>query len=200
MGTYAITGVVSNGTGLASDYTVDLTNGTLTVNKYAFSYTIGNDSQTYGTPADLAATWAPPSHGRQRPEPVHRLQQHGRHGHGPRRHLRHHRRGVQRHGPLSDYTVTLTNGTLTVRSRSACWPRRLPARGRWPRCLGLLGVTVGLARGPAGLLIAVLAVLLQVLFCLTLARFVTTGLAGGAALAPRQGLRRLADHPDLRPV
>ena len=54
------------------------------------------------------------------------------------------------------------------------------ATGAWPLAtlLGLLGVTVGLARGPAGLLIAVLAVVLQVLFCLTLARFVTTGLAG----------------------
>ena len=31
-----------------------LNNGTLTVNKYAFSYTIGNDSQTYGTAANLA--------------------------------------------------------------------------------------------------------------------------------------------------
>ena len=27
--------------------------GTLTVNKYAFSYTIGNDQQTYGTAATL---------------------------------------------------------------------------------------------------------------------------------------------------
>src|SRR4029077_18427813 len=48
------TGVVSDGTGLASDYAVTLTNGTLTVNKYAFSYTIANDSQTYGTAANLA--------------------------------------------------------------------------------------------------------------------------------------------------
>ena len=53
------------------------------------------------------------------------------------------------------------------------------ATGAWPLAtlLGLLGVTVGLARA-AGLLIAVLAVVLMVLFCLTLARFVTTGLAG----------------------
>ena len=53
-GTYDITGALSNGTGLLSDYTVTLTPGTLTVNKYALSYTIGNDSQTYGTAADLA--------------------------------------------------------------------------------------------------------------------------------------------------
>jgi ABC-2 type transport system permease protein len=52
--------------------------------------------------------------------------------------------------------------------------------GAWPlaNVIGLLGVTVGLARGGLGLLIAVLAVLLQVLFCIMLARFVTTGLAG----------------------
>ena len=54
------------------------------------------------------------------------------------------------------------------------------ATGVWPlaNVIGLLGVTVGLARGAAGLLVAVLAVLLQVLFCIVLARFVTTGLAG----------------------
>jgi ABC-2 type transport system permease protein len=54
------------------------------------------------------------------------------------------------------------------------------ATGAWPlaNVIGLLGVTVGLARGALGLLVAVLAVLLQVLFCITLARFVTTGLAG----------------------
>ena len=49
--------------------------------------------------------------------------------------------------------------------------------GAWPlaNVIGLLGVTVGLARGALGVLIAVL---LQVLFCITLARFVTTALAG----------------------
>ena len=54
------------------------------------------------------------------------------------------------------------------------------AVGAWPAAtlLGLLGVTIGLARGALGVLIALLAVLLQVLFCITLARFVTTGLAG----------------------
>ena len=53
------------------------------------------------------------------------------------------------------------------------------ATGAWPlaNVLGLLGVTVGLARGAFGLLIAVLAVLLQVLFCITLARLVTTSMA-----------------------
>ncbi len=54
------------------------------------------------------------------------------------------------------------------------------ATGAWPAAnvIGLLGVTVGLASGPLGLLVAVLAVLLEVLFCITLARLVTTGLAG----------------------
>ncbi len=54
------------------------------------------------------------------------------------------------------------------------------ASGAWPlaNLLGLLGVTVGLASGALGVLTAVVAVLLQVLFCITLARFVTTGMAG----------------------
>ncbi len=54
------------------------------------------------------------------------------------------------------------------------------ATGAWPAAtlIGLLGVTIGLARGALGVLVALLAVVLQVLFCITLARFVTTGLAG----------------------
>ena len=55
VGTYAITGTVSDGTGAASNYSVTLSSGTLTVNQYALSYTIGDDSQTYGTPADFAS-------------------------------------------------------------------------------------------------------------------------------------------------
>ena len=72
--------------GLASDYTVTLTNGTLTVNQYAFSYTIGNDSQTYGTPPTWRPTCRPPSHRGQRPDLAISYSQHRRHGHGPRRH------------------------------------------------------------------------------------------------------------------
>jgi uncharacterized repeat protein (TIGR03803 family) len=53
-GTYPITGTVSDGTGLLSDYNVTLNNGTLTVAKYFISYTIPPVSQTYGTPADFA--------------------------------------------------------------------------------------------------------------------------------------------------
>jgi ABC-2 type transport system permease protein len=53
------------------------------------------------------------------------------------------------------------------------------ATGAWPiaNVIGLMGVTVGLARGASGVIVAVLAVLLQVLFCITLARFVITSLA-----------------------
>ncbi|HJT31415.1 MAG TPA: hypothetical protein VJ783_05145, partial [Pirellulales bacterium] len=54
VGGYAITGTLADGSGLLSNYTVTLNSGTLTVNPYAFTYTIGNDSQTYGSPADLA--------------------------------------------------------------------------------------------------------------------------------------------------
>jgi ABC-2 type transport system permease protein len=61
------------------------------------------------------------------------------------------------------------------------------ATGAWPlaNVVGLLGVTVGLAHGALGLLVAVVAVLLEVLFCITLARFVTTGMAG--VLRSRRG-------------
>ncbi|MGH3234072.1 MAG: hypothetical protein ACRDOH_12625 [Streptosporangiaceae bacterium] len=53
------------------------------------------------------------------------------------------------------------------------------ATGAWPlaNLLGLLGVMVGLAHGALGLLVALVAVLLQVLFCITLARLVTTSMA-----------------------
>jgi ABC-2 type transport system permease protein len=52
--------------------------------------------------------------------------------------------------------------------------------GAWPlaNLIGLLGVTVGLASGAVGVVVAVLATVLQVLFCVALARFVTTALAG----------------------
>ena len=61
------------------------------------------------------------------------------------------------------------------------------AAGAWPlaNVLGLLGTTVGLASGALGVLVAVLAVLLEVLFCITLARFVTTGMA--SVLRSRRG-------------
>jgi ABC-2 type transport system permease protein len=54
------------------------------------------------------------------------------------------------------------------------------ATGAWPlaNLLGLAGVTVGLASGALGLAVAVVAVVLEVLFCITLSRFVTTAFAG----------------------
>jgi ABC-2 type transport system permease protein len=53
------------------------------------------------------------------------------------------------------------------------------AAGAWPAAnlIALLGVMVGLASGPLGLLVSVIAVALQVLFCITLARLVTTSMA-----------------------
>jgi len=53
------------------------------------------------------------------------------------------------------------------------------AAGAWPlaNLLALLGVTVGLAAGALGVLVALIAVPLQVLFCITLARLVTTSMA-----------------------
>ncbi|HUJ06662.1 MAG TPA: hypothetical protein VLX31_11190 [Streptosporangiaceae bacterium] len=53
------------------------------------------------------------------------------------------------------------------------------AAGAWPlaNLLALLGATVGLARGVLGVLVALIAVPLQVLFCITLARLVTTSMA-----------------------
>ena len=54
------------------------------------------------------------------------------------------------------------------------------ATGAWPAAnvIGLLGVLIGLAHGVLGVLVALVAVPLQVLFCITLARFVTTSMAG----------------------
>lgn len=59
--------------------------------------------------------------------------------------------------------------------------------GFWPAAnvIGLLGVTVGLASGWLGVTVAVIAVLLQVLFCIALSRFVTTSLA--SLLRSRRG-------------
>ncbi len=53
------------------------------------------------------------------------------------------------------------------------------ATGAWPlaNLIALLGVTVGLASGALGELVALVAVVLQVLFCITLARLVTTNMA-----------------------
>jgi ABC-2 type transport system permease protein len=54
------------------------------------------------------------------------------------------------------------------------------ATGAWPlaNLIGELGITVGLAHGALAVLFGVIAALLQVAFCITLARLVTTALAG----------------------
>src|SRR5580700_12225170 len=54
------------------------------------------------------------------------------------------------------------------------------ATGAWPLAslIGSLGITVGLAHGALAVLIAVIAAAVEVLFCITLARLVTTSLAG----------------------
>ena len=54
VGTYAITGIVADGSGLASNYIVNLTNGTLTVNKATVNYTIGNATKVFGQTINLA--------------------------------------------------------------------------------------------------------------------------------------------------
>ncbi len=50
VGSYDITGVVSDGTGLASDYSVTLTNGTLTVNPAQLTITANNTTMVLGGP------------------------------------------------------------------------------------------------------------------------------------------------------
>jgi hypothetical protein len=54
-GGYQITGLLSNGTGLTSNYSVTLYPGTLTVNPAPISYTMGSDYQAEGIPANLAS-------------------------------------------------------------------------------------------------------------------------------------------------
>src|SRR5208282_4528355 len=47
VGSYPIMATLSSGSGTLSNYSVTLIDGSLTVNPYAFTYTIGSDSQTY---------------------------------------------------------------------------------------------------------------------------------------------------------
>src|SRR5262249_15060511 len=54
VGSYALPGALNNSTGLTADTSVTLKSGTLTVNPYAFTYQIGNEGHTYGSPANLA--------------------------------------------------------------------------------------------------------------------------------------------------
>src|SRR6516162_10101974 len=74
--------------------------------------------------------------------------------------------------------ITTPSRPITLAAGQA--PVAEAATGAWPAAnvIGLLGVVIGLARGVLGVLVALVAVLLQVLFCITLARFVTTSMAG----------------------
>ncbi len=56
--TLVVTGYTVNDGNGGKDYTVSTQSAAGTVNPYAFSYTIGNDSQTYGSPANVAADLA----------------------------------------------------------------------------------------------------------------------------------------------
>jgi len=88
-------------------------------------------------------------------------------------------------GPIFAFGLdgTLDPATLTLyplRTRPlAVGLLTASAAGAWPAAnvLGLLGTTAGLAAGALGVLTAVIAVLLQVAFCIALARFVTTSMA-----------------------
>jgi ABC-2 type transport system permease protein len=77
--------------------------------------------------------------------------------------------------PLLAFGLDSTLDPATValyplRTRPLAWPAA--------NVIGLLGVLIGLAHGVLGVLVALVAVPLQVLFCITLARFVTTSMAG----------------------
>jgi Ca2+-binding RTX toxin-like protein len=111
--------VVSNGTGLLSNYTVTLTNGALTVNAKAISHTIGNDSHTFGSTAnlaaDLGATFLTGVNGETLS--IAYSSTGNTVGAVPGGYAI---TGVVSNGTglLSNYTVTLTNGTLTVTTPS----------------------------------------------------------------------------------
>ena len=92
-----------------------LTNGTLTVNTYAFSYTIGNDQQTYGTAANLAADLSATIDTLVNGQNLSIT--YASTGDTGTAHVGTYTiTGVVSNGTglASDYTVTLTNGTLTV--------------------------------------------------------------------------------------
>ena len=95
--------------------------------------------------------------------------------------------------PIMVFGVDSTLDPATL----ALYPLRMPGlaagllaasfTGIWPlaNVIGLLGVTVGLASGAFGVIVAVAAVVLQVLFCIALSRFMTTSLA--SLLRSRRG-------------
>ncbi len=58
VGSYPIAGTLYNGTGLASNYLLNFVPGTLTVAKKAVTYTIADQTRTYGQPIDLNEGWS----------------------------------------------------------------------------------------------------------------------------------------------
>ncbi len=114
VGNYAITGSLANGTGRLSDYEVTLTPGALTVNPDAFSYTIGNDNQTYGSPANLAKD-LPATIGGANGETLAIV--YGSSGDSATAHVGSYNiTGTLANGSglLTNYKITLNSGTLTV--------------------------------------------------------------------------------------
>ena len=108
---YAITGVVSNGTGLASDYTVNLTNGTLAVNPAALTIAANSKGMTYGgTLPTLTASVHGPGQRRHAGQPDHAAHACHDAGQQPRRVLHDHRQRGGRPGLLHQYV----SGTLTI--------------------------------------------------------------------------------------
>src|SRR4029077_14411255 len=105
----------SNGTGLASDYSVTLTPGALTVTPFAFSYQIASDSHVYGSTdsfSTLAATIATGVNSQNLGIAYSSV------GNTVTAHVGSSSpiTGTQSNGTglTSDYSVTLTNGALTV--------------------------------------------------------------------------------------
>ena len=104
---------VGDGTGLLSNYNVTLIPGTLTVHPCPLSYTIGDDSQTYGS-AELGPGSSGHDRRSQRRDAGHRLQQQRRPGDGQRRQYPISGTLSNGTGLASNYNVSLTNGALTV--------------------------------------------------------------------------------------
>ena len=113
---YAITGVLSNGTGTLSDYNVTLTDGALTVKPFALTYAILNDSQTHGKPAnfvtDLGTTINTGVNGENLDIAYSSIGDTATASVGPYSITGTLSNGT---GLLSNYNVTLTSGKLTVK-------------------------------------------------------------------------------------
>ncbi len=120
VGSYDITGSVFDGTGKAQDYAVAFTNGILKVNPYAFRYTIGNDSQTYGTAANLTADL--PATISTGVNSQNLAIAYSSAGDSTTAHVGSYDITgslADNSGMTRDYAVTLTNGTLTIMTKAA---------------------------------------------------------------------------------